>query len=75
MNTLLSPFALFFQFFARAARAVVGDISWRPPGWIRDMGRHPFRAIIFFAVLIGLIVGGIKTWRCRDRTMTSTRRT
>ncbi len=48
-------------------RAVCGDISWRPPGWILWIGRpfklHPVRAILALLLLIALVTGGWQGWR------------
>ena len=48
-------------------RAVLGEISWRPPAWFSWTGRrfksHPQRALTVLALLIALTIGGWQGWR------------
>jgi len=47
--------------FVRAARVVVGDLTWRPPGWVGALGRRP---VLAGGLLLGVValVGGAWWW-------------
>src|ERR1700733_6852963 len=51
----------FVQFF-RVTRAVVGDLSWKPPGWMMAASRRPFLWGGLFLVTIILAVTGWRVW-------------
>ncbi len=44
------------------SRAVVGDVSWKPPGWMRGLARRPFRSGGLLLALLLLAGGGAWTW-------------
>ncbi len=53
---VLGPFSL----FSRISRAVVGDITWKPPGWMGTFTRRP---LIWSGLLLVLIAAAITGWR------------
>jgi uncharacterized protein YfaS (alpha-2-macroglobulin family) len=66
MQLSLLPFTWFRQSFASLARAVVGDLSWRPPGWARACGRgvkrRPVLSSSVAVVLIAALITGLVFW-------------
>jgi uncharacterized protein YfaS (alpha-2-macroglobulin family) len=59
---VVGPFRQIF----RVVRAVVGEVTWRPPGWGRAVGgsmaRHPAWWSVSLAILMGAGAGGWWTW-------------
>src|SRR5271170_2486909 len=51
-----------FVAFSRLTRAVVGDLTWKPPGWIIAITRRPLLSGgLLFAILLSL-GGGWRLW-------------
>jgi uncharacterized repeat protein (TIGR01451 family) len=48
--------------FTRIARAVVGDVTWKPPGWVRAMGRRPVFSGGVLLVVLALLASGGWLW-------------
>jgi uncharacterized protein YfaS (alpha-2-macroglobulin family) len=49
--------------FLRVTRAVVGDISWKPPGWVVALTRRPF---LSGGLLLAVVAAAIIAWRVGD---------
>ncbi len=66
MNRLLFPVTWSLQRLAQVSRAVIGDVSWRPPGWSvasgRAMKKRPILTGMTAALLIALLVTGGFVW-------------
>lgn len=66
MNRIFGFVAWPFLQFTRLTRAVVGDITWRPPGWAGavkvGVGRRPIFSGAALLGLIVLLVGGGWVW-------------
>jgi uncharacterized protein YfaS (alpha-2-macroglobulin family) len=66
MQPSLFPFTWFFQRFTLTARAIVGDISWRPPAWVTTTGREAKKRPIFSGglalLLVACIIAGLAFW-------------
>jgi uncharacterized protein YfaS (alpha-2-macroglobulin family) len=63
MNRFLALAAWPGRQYTRFIRAVIGDITWRPPGWwSAGVARRPFLSSAVALTLITLIVGGLWTW-------------
>ena len=57
-------FALWpFVQFSRVTRAVVGDLSWKPPGWVGAASRRPF---LWGGLLLALVISAAVAWRVWD---------
>jgi uncharacterized protein YfaS (alpha-2-macroglobulin family) len=52
----------FVQFF-RVTRAVVGDLSWKPPGWMVALSRRPF---LWGGLFLALVISAVVAWRVWD---------
>jgi len=51
-----------FSQFSRLSRAVLGDLTWKPPGWMQTLARRPLRwggLLLLLALLAG---GGGRIW-------------
>jgi uncharacterized protein YfaS (alpha-2-macroglobulin family) len=66
MNRILAPVLWFFQRSVNFFQAIVGDISWRPPGWLRNIqagaARRPLGSIASAVAVLALAGAGIWTW-------------
>ena len=62
MNRLLSPAIWLWQRLSRLTRALIGDVSWRPPGWAAAVGRRPGLSASAVLGLIVLLVAGGWFW-------------
>ena len=66
MNRLLSPAIWLWQRLNRLTRVLVGDISWRPPGWAAVVGggvaKRPGLSLGAIVGLIVLLVAGSWFW-------------
>ena len=52
-----------FVQLSRVARAVVGDLTWKPPGWVGAVSRRPF---LWGGLLLVLAVLSVVSWRMWD---------
>ena len=66
MNRFSAAAAWFFQPFSRFIRALVGDISWRPPDWAGAVKagavRRPILSVTSILGLVALVAGGCWAW-------------
>jgi uncharacterized repeat protein (TIGR01451 family) len=66
MNRSLALVAWPVRLLTRFTRAVIGDISWRPPGWAAPIHsgvrRRPVLSSALILTLIALVAGGLWLW-------------
>jgi len=66
MNRLLAPAVWLSQLLVRSVHAVIGDISWQPPGWVLGItsgaARRPILSTLVVAILMALAIGGAQWW-------------
>jgi uncharacterized repeat protein (TIGR01451 family) len=66
MNPASASAAWSFRWFARLTQPLIGDITWKPPGWAasaqRGFGRRPQWALLALVVVAALGFAGWKTW-------------
>ena len=71
MRQLLRPIRTVFHTLARALQALLGEISWRPPGWLRRgwstttsaCRQHPRSTVALMIALAVLTAASGWTWR------------
>jgi len=52
-----------FVQFSRVTRAVVGDVTWKPPGWMAALSRRPF---LWGGLFLALVISAVVAWRVWD---------
>src|SRR5450631_4152987 len=62
MNRTLAWVGWPLLLFVRVARAVVGDFTWRPPGWAGALGRRPVLSGGLLLGVVALMAGGWWGW-------------